>query len=48
MQRADRARAQAEKQQKKLERRAERAAQQKARDAQPEPDAPREDDENPT
>lgn len=44
MQRADRTRAQAEKQQKKLERRAERAAQRKVRDGQPEPEASPGDD----
>jgi len=47
MQRADRARAQAEKQQKKLDRRAERAAQRKARDAELEPSAPPREDQEP-
>jgi hypothetical protein len=47
MHRADRTRAQAEKQQKKLDRRAERAAQRKARDAEPEPNAPPRDDNEP-
>ena len=44
MQRADRARAQAEKQQKKLERRAERAAQRKAQMTESEASAPPTDD----
>jgi len=47
MQRADRTRAQAEKQQKKLDRRAERAAQRKARDGEPEPSAPPREDNEP-
>jgi len=47
MQRADRKRSQAEKQQKKLERRAERAAQRKTRDGEAEPAAPLGEDHEP-
>ena len=47
MQRADRKRTQAEKQQKKLERRAERAAQRKTRDAEAEPNAPLDEEHEP-